>query len=80
MLVLEAHSLDHLRPKYGPRGCGLAGADASEFDTLGLARADLVEPMFAALAAAGSDRRPLDASAERLLEVWELSRRMAGRE
>ena len=72
--------VDHLRPKYGPRGCGLAGADASEFDTLGLARADLVEPMFAALAAAGSDRRPLDASAERLLEVWELSRRMAGRE
>ncbi|MSQ00782.1 MAG: hypothetical protein EXR71_02690 [Myxococcales bacterium] len=72
--------VDHLRPKYGPRGCEPAAADATEFDALGLARADLVEPMFAALAAAGSDRAPLDVSAEQLLKTWERARRVGGEE
>ena len=70
--------VDHLRPKFGPQGCGAAPAEATEFDTRGLARADLVEPMFAALASAGSDRAPLEASAERLLALWEQARRVAG--
>ena len=71
--------VDHPRPKYGPRGCDAAptGRDADEFDRSGLAHPGLVEPMFAHLAAAGSDRRPLDASAERFLEIWERSRAAA---
>ncbi len=71
--------VDHLRPRFGPRGCAPAPPGATALDTLGLARADLVEPMFQALAAAGSDRRPLDASAERFLELWAVAQASATR-
>lgn len=66
--------VDHPRPKYGPRGCEPAPPDADTFDTEGLAHPGLVEPMFAHLAAAGADRAPLDASAERFLQIWERAR------
>ena len=66
--------VDHPRPRFGPQGCGPAPADAEPFDTLGLANAALVEPMFAQLARMGSDRAPLDASAERFLQIWERAR------
>ncbi len=64
--------IDHMGPKFGPRGCADGGADA--FDTSGLAHTGLVDPMFHALAEAGSDTRPLEASAERFLQIWERAR------
>lgn len=67
----------HIRPKYGPLGCEPArpdGAPLSAFDTLGLANAAMVKPMFGELVAGGSDRAPLDASAERFLTIWERAR------
>ena len=72
----------HIRPKYGPLGCTDArpdGAALSAFDTLGLAHAGLVPPMFGELVAGGSDRGPLDASAERFLQSWERARDIAAR-
>lgn len=67
----------HLRPKYGPLGCADGrpdGSPLSPFDVLGLAHAGMVGPLFEELAATGSDRAPLDASAERFLQIWELAR------
>jgi microsomal dipeptidase-like Zn-dependent dipeptidase len=69
--------IDHLRPKYGPKGCFTARADGTPldtFDTEGLAHVGLVRPMFEHLAQDGMDRGPLDASAERFLEIWERAR------
>lgn len=66
--------VDHIAPKFGLRGCSPAPSTADTFDVEGLAHTGLVEPMFAHLAAAGSDRSPLDASAERFLEIWERAR------
>lgn len=65
--------VDHIGPRLGLRGCAPAPATADTFDVEGLAHAGLVEPMFAHLAAAGSNRAPLDASAERFLTIWERS-------
>ncbi len=62
--------VDHIAPKYGLRGCAPAAPTADTFDVEGLAHTGLVEPMFAHLAAAGSDRAPLEASAERFLAIW----------
>ena len=64
--------VDHPRPRYGPHGC-LPEADhpMDRFDIEGLSNPGLVEPMFAQLAREGADRRPLDASAERFLQIWE---------
>ncbi len=67
----------HLRPRYGPLGCADARADGaplSAFDTLGLAHAGMVKPMFEQLVAEGANLAPLQASAERFLEIWELAR------
>lgn len=67
----------HLRPKYGPKGCAEARPDGqplSAFDTLGLAHVGLTPELFAQLAALGSDRAPLDQSAERFLQIWEQAR------
>ncbi len=68
--------VDHPRPKYGARGCESApsGRELNAFDVEGLAHTGLVEPMFALLAASGSDRRPLDRSAERFLTIWARAR------
>lgn len=68
--------VDHVGPKYGPRGCSEAPTSRapSDFDTLGLAHPGLVEPMFTELAGAGSDRAALDISAERFLQIWETAR------
>ncbi len=65
--------VDHPRPAFGPDGCADApeGREITEFDVKGLAHTGMVEPMFARMAADGSDRRPLDASAERFLVIWE---------
>lgn len=71
----------HLRPRYGPDGCADVrpdGAPLNDFDVEGLSRPGLVGAMFDDLAREGMDRRPLDASAERLLTVWEQAR-AAGR-
>ncbi len=69
--------IDHIRPQYGDRGCQETrpdGAPLDAFDVEGLSRPGLVEPMFMHLAAAGSDRAPLNASAERFLEIWARAR------
>jgi microsomal dipeptidase-like Zn-dependent dipeptidase len=66
--------VDHPRPKYGPKGCEPAPPGADTFDVEGLVHAGLVEPMFEKLAGMGSDRGPLDASAERFLTIWETAR------
>jgi len=68
--------VDHLRPAYGEDGCSAApaGRPADRFDLHGLADASLVDPLFAHVGAAGSDRRPLDASAEHFLGMWERAR------
>ena len=68
--------IDHLAPKYGPDGCTDAPPDRplEAFDVEGLSNAGLVDPMFARLAATGSDRGPLDASTERFLTIWERAR------
>jgi microsomal dipeptidase-like Zn-dependent dipeptidase len=69
--------VDHLRPKYGPAGCTATRPDGQPldaFDTQGLAHVGLTTAMFAHLAADGSDRAPLDRSAERFLRIWELAR------
>ena len=72
--------IDHLRPEFGPRGCASAPVGVERgFAVEGLAHADLVDPMFAALAEAGADRAPLDASAERFLSLWARDRAIAGR-
>ncbi|GDX79384.1 hypothetical protein LBMAG42_11950 [Deltaproteobacteria bacterium] len=65
--------VDHIGPTHGLKGCSPAPSTADTFDIEGLAHTGLVEPMFAHLAAAGSDRAPLDASAERFLTIWERS-------
>ena len=68
--------INHLGPVYGRRGCPDApvGRPLEAFDAEGLSNAALVEPMFARLAEGGSDRAPLDASAERFLTIWETAR------
>lgn len=67
--------VDHPRPRYGPRGCGSSPDRPLEsLDWEGLAHPGQVEPMFAQMAREGSDRGPLDASAQRFLEVWESNR------
>lgn len=69
--------VDHLRPKYGPKGCSPARADGQPldaFDELGLAHVGLTPALFRHLAADGSDRGPLDRSAERFLQIWERAR------
>ena len=65
--------VDHIGPTLGLKGCSPAPPMADTFDVEGLAHTGLVEPMFAHLAAAGSSRAPLDASAERFLTIWERS-------
>lgn len=68
--------VDHPRPQYGPHGCKDKPENRvlEEIDVAGLAHPGLVEPMFARLAAEGMDRAPLEASAERFLEIWALAR------
>lgn len=70
----------HLRPRFGPLGCtdtpvahdtSVVVPVLTAFDTFGLAHAGMVKPMFEQLASGGSDRGPLDASAERFLQIWE---------
>lgn len=68
---------DHLRPKYGKKGCEEHrpdGAPLSDFDRLGLAHVGLTPSLFQQLDQ-GSDRGPLDRSAERFLQIWELARK-----
>ena len=59
--------VDHPRPQYGPHGCKDAPTNRAmdAFDVQGLTNPGMVDPMFAHLWAMGSDRRPLDASAQR---------------
>lgn len=66
--------VDHLRPRYGPDGCAPAPPHADAFDRYGLANPGLVQPMFDHLAHDGADLAPLDASAERFLELWARAR------
>jgi microsomal dipeptidase-like Zn-dependent dipeptidase len=69
--------ISHPRPKYGPKGCRPMPSDGSAtdaVDTLGLAHVGLTPAWFRHLAAGGSDRAPLDASAERFLQIWERAR------
>jgi microsomal dipeptidase-like Zn-dependent dipeptidase len=70
--------IDHVGPKYGPRGCAPAPEGASPFDVGGLVHTGLVEPMFQALSAQGADLSPLQASAERFLQIWEEARAARG--
>jgi microsomal dipeptidase-like Zn-dependent dipeptidase len=65
--------IDHLGPRFGPRGCADSpvGRPLLPFDTQGLSSPAMVEPLFAQLSAEGSDIRPLQASAQRFLEIWE---------
>jgi hypothetical protein len=67
----------HIRPKYGPDGCFPARADGAPldaFDVEGLSSVGRMPDLWRHMAADGADLRPLDASAERFLRIWEVAR------
>jgi microsomal dipeptidase-like Zn-dependent dipeptidase len=65
--------VDHFRPKYGPHGCHRRPSDGREvdsYDTDGLVHIGAL-PEFTRHLGMQADLAPLDASAERFLQMWE---------
>lgn len=62
--------VSHSGPTHGPRGCRPGWRAEVPMDTRGLAHPGDVPDYLARVAALGVDRRPLDRSTERFLQLW----------